>query len=763
MIATTNKPFGIIIILMILFSICSFSINCIAPTVVSHNHPQPTIWDYENKKNQPDNALLLSLEKDQWQAIAAACIAPVFYDRKNSVPLLFDDGSEERSIQIPHDSKSVSDFGSDARSATANITSAYWTKAEIIVVAKTYEQVLWSIPIASFLSAPILIDPGKTTLSSLKTKCAIVIGNLEIKTEEVIKLESKEDVWMFQLELFDTKGQICNYVVITNPHDSDDPLNPNIEYPYLSLSAAPLAAYRKAIVQTNDYTGDKEILDEIHKKPFKDDQLYGQVKPFFAKVKSDSYTVEKFLVDQGHLPEFVALVGGPFALPDYYYDIHTQYLYWNQEVHYVPSQSPYASLKEIVPNNLTIEEDLGVGRIVGHSLLDATNQLARTFFYKEFLTGGKYSSTLPINWEKNAAVVDGHRLNQPRNGGPPHTSSSQPFHPAGEIETEFISHNLTTDYLVPKNKTNPFDTNPSKTELLISIQNNSMIQFVAHGGSMAGPGIMWMEGGYDLAGEEEKNKHKVYASDILNLSLAPGCIYVIACHNGHIFLNMDKYELLPLAYIHSGAVCYIAPVTCQSICFWENAPEGVAATQAMYFWQNILESNTAVGTALAEAKYSAYNDWKIDDDPREEPDCPAFHLFGDPAFEPFKPEVPFDSNKDMDLHVSYPEVKAGEKLEINVEVTDLGTTQSIPDAVVTITFNGKSSTGYTASFDVPDEEGEYGIEISVDKDDYQELTAKYNTFVEKGEEEDNTLIILGVIILIIVVIAMVIIAKSKKK
>jgi len=389
--------------------------------------------------------------------------------------------------------------------------------------------------------------------------------------------------------------------------------------------------------------------------------------------------------------------------------------------------------------------------------------LLRTFFYKEFLTGGKYSNTVPTNWEKNSAVVDGHRLNQPRKGGPPHTSSSQPFYPAGEIETEFKSNNLTTDYLVPKNKTDPFDTNPSKTELLRSIQNHSMIQLIAHGGSMAGPGTMWLEGGYDLAGEEEKNKHKVYASDILNLSLAPSSIYVIACHTGHIFLDMDKYELLPLAFTHSGAVCYIAPVTCQSICFWENAPEGVAATQAIYFWQNLLEGNKAVGTALAEAKCSAYNDWKIDDDPREEPDCPAFHLYGDPAFEPFKPEVPFDTNKEMDVHVNFAEVKAGEKLDVNVEVTDLGTAQSISDAVVTITFNGKSSTGYTASFDVPDKEGDYEIEVSVDKDGYHDLTAKYISNAEKAGIEDNTFIIVGIIIVIIIAVAMVLIAKSRKK
>ena len=46
---------------------------------------------------------------------------------------------------------------------------------------------------------------------------------------------------------------------------TDDDLNPNIKWPYLSLASAPLAAYRNAIVLTGDYTTDKSKIEAIEK------------------------------------------------------------------------------------------------------------------------------------------------------------------------------------------------------------------------------------------------------------------------------------------------------------------------------------------------------------------------------------------------------------------------------------------------------------------------------------------------------------------
>ena len=60
---------------------------------------------------QPRQALLLQLRRDPWQALAAACLTPAFYNSHYAVPLVLDDGAEKREVAIAHDTASVSGFG----------------------------------------------------------------------------------------------------------------------------------------------------------------------------------------------------------------------------------------------------------------------------------------------------------------------------------------------------------------------------------------------------------------------------------------------------------------------------------------------------------------------------------------------------------------------------------------------------------------------------------------------------------------------------
>jgi hypothetical protein len=258
--------------------------HSIGSQISINNHPLPGIWEYNNAKIQPLETLVLSLDQIQWQVTASACITPAFFGRVKSTPLLYDDGTEEREISIPHVKMDITDFGNDVQLATANIATTYWTKAEIIVVADDYEQVLMSVPIASFLSAPILVSPTQSILNSLGTRCAIVLGESDVGVDTLIRLKTKEAVWRFQLELFDMKGQVCNYIIITNPYDtiSDE----NIKWKFHSLASAPLAAYRKALVQTGNYTGDRSKIDAIAKATKTLADTYEDIKPYFYRVKS---------------------------------------------------------------------------------------------------------------------------------------------------------------------------------------------------------------------------------------------------------------------------------------------------------------------------------------------------------------------------------------------------------------------------------------------------------------------------------------------
>src|SRR5208283_3701640 len=122
---------------------------------------------------------------------------------------------------------------------------------------------------------------------------------------------------------------------------------------------------------------------------------------------------------------------------------------------------------------------------------------------------------------------------------------------------------------------------------------------------------------------------------------APAVVYTIGCNVGTVnapFKNND--EFIPTSAIHAGAVAYMAPNKCQSICFWRFAPKGPGASECIYFWENALIKKLPIGVALIEAKWRGYNDWKDkqsaaerkgDSDNCIEIDAPSMVLFGDPA------------------------------------------------------------------------------------------------------------------------------------
>ncbi len=767
----SKRIIGAAIIAMILSTCCSFMANPEGSQAVIKNHPQPGIWNYINEKNQPEKALVLTLQQELWQATAAACITPAFIDRINDTPLLFDDGSEEREVQIPHDTKAVTDFGEDLSTASKSIATTYWTKAEIVLVITGlivinstnydyYERVLWSIPLASFLSAPILINPSEQTFDTLQTQCAIVIGHGFVEVDQVIELEKKEDVWSFQLELFDTKGQVCNYIVATNPFDTS--LNDNIKWKYLSLTSAPLAAFRRAIVQTGAYTGDRKNIDTIARATKDMGDTYQEIKPFFEKVKADTYAAAKFLMDHGHNPEFLALVGGPYAIPDYYFDYHISYFYWGAKVDYVASTAPYGNLTY----NLTYEtypyEDLGVGRIVGHSLLDTSILLMRTFSYRDFLKNGNYANLTPISWENNSSVIEGHRLNQPNFGGPP-ASNDEPYLPAGEVDQIFSAAGFNETYYLPRNFTISNDTNMPTGEILDrAFSSSSMILINAHGGLPGEQALL--EIGIDPIIEKEY-LYTLDENEAVKRPLVPSVVYVIACETGTIAVDLSMDDYISLGFIHSGLVAYIAPDTYQTICFWDKAPEGPEADQTIYFFQRLLNENIPIGKALSIAKWKSYGNWRNDTSYEDDVAGVTLHLFGDPAFEPYKPNVPYVDKKEFDVYATYDGIiNAGSKLDVTVSITDLNSGLTINDAEVKTTFQKVIRSGYASTFTAPNEKGTYHLEISVSKEGYQDLNVKYIVTVPDSKEDFNPLILIGSgIIISLIFIAIYVIKKSRIK
>src|SRR5262249_40677217 len=90
----------------------------------------------------PSQALVLKIDRENWQALTATCITPAFYNHSGAVPLIIDDGAAKHDAAIPSATASAKDFGADASAATAAIAKKYWKKAETVFVVADYEQAL---------------------------------------------------------------------------------------------------------------------------------------------------------------------------------------------------------------------------------------------------------------------------------------------------------------------------------------------------------------------------------------------------------------------------------------------------------------------------------------------------------------------------------------------------------------------------------------------------------------------------------------------
>ena len=130
--------------------LASLGVLCLAGLATTANAA-----DLPNQINKPEKALVLKLDREQWQALAAVCMTPAFYNSGSAVPLIFDDGTAKREVAIPHATATVKDLGADAVLAPAAIAKQYWKKAECVFVVSDYEQALWVVPNAALLAAPI--------------------------------------------------------------------------------------------------------------------------------------------------------------------------------------------------------------------------------------------------------------------------------------------------------------------------------------------------------------------------------------------------------------------------------------------------------------------------------------------------------------------------------------------------------------------------------------------------------------------------------
>jgi hypothetical protein len=194
---------------------------------------------------------------------------------------------------------------------------------------------------------------------------------------------------------------------------------------------------------------------------------------------------------------------------------------------------------------------------------------------------------------------------------------------------------LSGEYVFPKDETKRNSSGIKASELFHHTSDYGFVQFVAHGD----PPYLRIEAGH--TGKDMKNYLATGAEYRKQLHFrAPTVVYVIGCNVGTVNANFrTNAEYLPTAAIHAGAIAYMAPNKCQSICFWRYAPHGPGADQAILTWENFLLKKMPVGEALIDAKWRGYQNWAPkqsgekgkDSDNCIEIDAPSMVLFGDPA------------------------------------------------------------------------------------------------------------------------------------
>jgi hypothetical protein len=681
----------------------------------NNNHVTPGIWDLKLELNRPTQGLILTMDQHQWEALVAVCAVPAFIGREAQTPLMFSDGTGHGNTIIPTETKAITTWGANAQQASLNLTTDYWSVAELVFAVSNYEEALWIVPSASFIGAPILVSPDSEALNSLGVKYVIAIGSVEVPAANgnIFKLSEKEDVWAFQLELFNSKGMVCDYVIVTNPFDTDDSKPANIKWRFQSPAAAILGAYRFGIIQTGDWSVERAALEAVEKATDPNSENYNKIVPGFASLKKDSYDVEEFLQTKGHEPEYFAAVGGPYAVPNFYYDIHVDYYYPTQnkqKTQYPSSLAPYATLSESTQADRYTKEDLAAGRLAAGNIFDLSRQLMRTLFYNEFLPGGDYYSYTPPDWQTKACFADGHRLNQPEPDNI-YWDRNKPYYPYEEVNPVFSNADLKTKYYLPRNESDPYDKNLTINGIMQKTTDYGYFHFMPHGGLTN----LRIEVGIDATGKAQNVF--LEASTINSLQYkAPTFVFTTCCKGGVWSLDTgyNPSDFISSAFIHAGAVAYIATPEIQAGCFWKEAPYAVSGEQAIDFWKNVFSSNVAVGSAWREAKWSGHKTWdektpKPSDISTHHVDSISYVLWGDPELEIFKPKIPFSAVEELDVEVSIPNIVKEKEFTVGVTVTDQKTGNPITDASVKVTFQGTEKTGSSVKFTAPKDAGEYEI------------------------------------------------------
>lgn len=425
--------------------------------------------------------------------------------------------------------------------------------------------------------------------------------------------------WKFHIEAGDGFGHTTEDYVI-RVTTSLPPMNmtsySHTKVPRLSLVAPQVAAARKALLV--DVAKDPQYLDP-------------------AKAEED---LRDLVADRKLVPEYLTVVGDPGSLPFLSTGI-------TQNASDVIKYDVYRDYQ--IPSGEENYSQVGVGRILGLSVYDASQMVARTLAYDRI--GGA--------WKNNALVIANPPLQFPQNPVP-----------------ESIGRYLTAAGLKVKNL---FAVDATYQEASSQMNNGqNIVNFDNHGDETAWLLSQWSM--MDIAIDETDIKHltllpQTTTSNACLTSRLKG--YTINVSGTEMYIPIRLEDSMALAFIRAGAINYIGANT--------NSYIFLSDDYSKKFYQSLIFENKTVGKAAADADnlyrmkakgagslkpYTETDElylpnWSDSVSSMYNKTFNQFMLFGDPAFRPYipkTPELPYvtttaptntSSNKTGGMEISY--------------------------------------------------------------------------------------------------------------
>ncbi len=640
---------------------------------------QPSV----NLKYEMNSGVIVELDlNSEEQLLAAACMIPVtpttvtglpdfkpLVFRERGQPLATDIATSEPDLR---ERVELNKLGNSKEEMSRGVANKYWATVNTIIVVSTYDEALLVAPLAKLTNSPIIYDSSKVGdfVESRKVENMILVGGASDHDDlkrgvGIRRLADRDAVWDYYMEEATARGVTVDYIVVINPYDIQFS-NDSYWTPGMSLPSAYLAASHDALVVLNDYTvehnwtcllgygtGDagsgERGADEDIANDTEEMRIQKLVNAKAILADNDIDYAYSYLTSRGHLAKYVAIGGGPGAIPHLYIKSPIWYEGVKQDAkgeEYVASDHYYGDTdlrltadeygEYTLGNNyghmrseLYVQE-MAVGRIVASSMQDACGLVARSLGYWKSYYNQNVLTDQTVWWRQTTVVTS-------------LVTGTADNNVANQQVALFAQNNMLTKKIDPRNA--PIQWATGEDTVKLSMETSNAIIYDGHG-YPDGWYYMWSstsdkEADWDRIGAEDIRGSDLHAAPVFGACcLSSALDWPTVWAGGSKEAEFTPHNSMALAFIHAGSSGYVGATEESWGAFFfglfDGTPDQYGAgdfDMATMYYRHLLEDGMTNGEALNAAKTSFYEvDWlKEGERPFARVCVLETVLYGDPA------------------------------------------------------------------------------------------------------------------------------------